>query len=161
MNLLMRFRLNEPEVISENVDEEVIIISFDSGNYYSLNKVGADIWKFIKNGPTVGEVVQRIISRYNGSHRDIENSVKQFMAELEKENLVVADDLKKPENYIADDTGIESNGVRVDINFEAPILHKYTDMADLLLLDPIHQTDDTGWPSMIEDPAHKDNNSDN
>jgi len=161
MNLLMRFRLNEPEVISENVDEEVIIISFDSGNYYSLNKVGADIWKFIKNGPTVGEVVQRIGSRYNGGHREIENSVNRFIAELEKENLIVSHEVKEAEKSKEDNTGIESSDALLNVNFEAPVLHKYTDMADLLLLDPIHQTDDTGWPSMIEDPAHKDNNSDN
>jgi hypothetical protein len=26
------------------------------------------------------------------------------------------------------------------------VLQKYTDMADLLLLDPIHEVDEQGWP---------------
>lgn len=30
--------------------------------------------------------------------------------------------------------------------FVRPILQKYTDMADLLLLDPIHEVDEQGWP---------------
>ncbi len=30
--------------------------------------------------------------------------------------------------------------------FEAPVLESYSDMQDLLLLDPIHDVDDAGWP---------------
>jgi hypothetical protein len=31
-------------------------------------------------------------------------------------------------------------------HFVAPCLHKYTDMQELLLIDPIHDVDDYGWP---------------
>jgi hypothetical protein len=37
--------------------------------------------------------------------------------------------------------------------FVAPVLHKHTDMQDLLLLDPIHEVDETGWPSVKKDAA--------
>jgi hypothetical protein len=36
----------------------------------------------------------------------------------------------------------------IEGKFEAPVLQKYTDMQDLLLLDPIHDTDETGWPNI-------------
>jgi hypothetical protein len=32
--------------------------------------------------------------------------------------------------------------------YAAPTLQKHTDMQDLLLLDPIHEVDETGWPSV-------------
>ena len=35
--------------------------------------------------------------------------------------------------------------------FDAPRLERYTDMQDLVLLDPVHQVDDTGWPRTKED----------
>ena len=35
--------------------------------------------------------------------------------------------------------------------FETPVLEKYTDMAELLLLDPIHDVDATGWPHPAPD----------
>ena len=47
------------------------------------------------------------------------------------------------------DPGIER------LSFEAPILHKYTDMQDLLLLDPIHEVDEAGWPSVKPDSPHE------
>lgn len=37
------------------------------------------------------------------------------------------------------------------LHFEEPIFHKYTDMEDLLLLDPIHDVDETGWPKPHQD----------
>ena len=30
--------------------------------------------------------------------------------------------------------------------YEPPQLEKYTDMQDLVLLDPVHEVDATGWP---------------
>ena len=38
-------------------------------------------------------------------------------------------------------------------DFQEPALQKYTDMEDLLLLDPIHEVDDTGWPNPKPDEA--------
>ena len=46
---------------------------------------------------------------------------------------------------------IDSTGEKLP--FEAPVLYTYTDMAELLLLDPIHDVDETGWPK----PASEEN----
>jgi len=32
--------------------------------------------------------------------------------------------------------------------FTKPELHKFTDMQDLLLFDPIHEVDESGWPNV-------------
>jgi hypothetical protein len=32
------------------------------------------------------------------------------------------------------------------------LLNKYSDMQELLLLDPIHDVDDAGWPKPNPDP---------
>jgi len=37
---------------------------------------------------------------------------------------------------------VSSNG-----EFRAPVLNVYADMKDLLLLDPIHDVDEVGWPT--------------
>ena len=64
------------------------------------------------------------------------------MAKLQMENLVTSVDC------LADVTpsAIE-NAVAVKQPFEAPILNKYNDMQELLLLDPIHDVDEAGWPN--------------
>ena len=34
--------------------------------------------------------------------------------------------------------------------FDVPVLIAYTDMQDLLLADPIHDYDETGWPARVD-----------
>ncbi len=52
----------------------------------------------------------------------------------------------------ADGAGLDSSGNAVSTDesktpFQIPVLDVYSDMQDLLLLDPIHDVDETGWPT--------------
>jgi len=151
MNSLLRFRINRPTVVHATIDNEVIIIALDTGNYYSLDKVGADIWGFVELGATVGKILEGITHRYEGSRVDIENAVRQLIAELQQENLVVPDETKEPESIRGLEVRVEAKSETERPSFEAPIVHKYTDMQQLLLLDPIGDVDETGWPSVTPD----------
>ena len=37
--------------------------------------------------------------------------------------------------------------------FVAPKLETYTDMQDIILLDPVHKVDSRGWPHAAETPS--------
>jgi len=145
------FRVNNPNVIQEIIDGEVVIINLDNGNYYSLANVGADIWSLIESGAAVSEVVDRIRQRYEGDHVDIEDAVNRFVAELQRQALIVPTGAKEPEDIKGPDMQVETGADTVRPLFEAPVLHTYTDMQDLLLLDPIHEVDETGWPNINPD----------
>jgi hypothetical protein len=148
MNSGTRFRINGPRIIHETIEEEVVIINLDNGNYYSLDKVGAYIWAFVESGATVGEIAEAITYRCEGGRAVIENAVNQLIAELQQEDLVVLDTAKEHESIMAQ---VETDPETEKLSFEAPILHKYTDMQDLLLLDPIHEVDEAGWPTVKPD----------
>jgi hypothetical protein len=139
------FRINIPKISHETIDGETVIINLDSGNYYSLIGVGADIWRFIESGVTVSDIIEVINHQYEGAH--LENDINRFIAELQEEGLVVQDKEMRPENKGGIDIRIETKPDEKRPIFEAPILNKYTDMQDLLLLDPIHEVDETGWPT--------------
>ena len=66
MELSMRFRIDTPRVIHETIDDEVVIIDFDSGSYYSLDKAGAVIWGFIERGASLGGIIEGVTNRYQG-----------------------------------------------------------------------------------------------
>ena len=142
----MRFRINKPSVVYEKFDDELVLINLDSGNYYSFEKVGADIWGFIQSGASENEIIEKISHRYAGSLLTIEDAVKKFLRELKEEGLIVPDETqeaessKKPHNQ--NTIGSETK----KINFESPVLSKFTNMQDFLLVDPIHEIDYTDWP---------------
>ena len=151
MTLSVSFRVNSPKVIQETIDGEVVIVNLDNGNYYSLDNVGTDIWSLIESGAAVAEIVDGITQRYEGNHIDVENAVNQFVAELQQEALIVPDGAKEPEGITGLDMQVKTGADTERLRFEVPILHTYTDMQDLLLLDPIHEVDETGWPNVKPD----------
>jgi hypothetical protein len=46
---------------------------------------------------------------------------------------------------------VPGDDVQGELPFVAPVLDKYTDMQELLLLDPIHEVDASGWPKLPDD----------
>ena len=149
--LSMHFKMNTPKVVHEGFDDnEVVIINLDSGSYYSLDKIGAEIWMLIESGASIGEIIECINCSYESGELNIENSVSRFVEELREENLIVPDTEKTDGKPAAgENTKSKAGGAR--LSFQEPVLQKYTDMQDLLLLDPIHEVDETGWPKNKED----------
>jgi len=149
MGSLSRFKINEQQVIQETIEGEAVIVNLVSGNYYSLDKVGADVWGNIENGKSVEEILEVIPRLYRGDPAVMETSVKSLIDDLVKEDLIVPDasaDEGSPQSPAA--STAETQAVE---EFEAPVLKKYSDMQDLLLLDPIHEVDEGGWPNVKPD----------
>jgi len=142
----LRYRINRPEVISETIDGETIVVDFVTGNYYSLDQTGATIWKLIEDSATVGEMVETLWAQYSAGRETIEGAVAELLSQLEKEQLIVADGTGRTEDVRETMATAAEEICSVRSAFEAPALHKYTDMQELLLLDPIHEVDDAGWP---------------
>jgi hypothetical protein len=151
VNASTRFRVNRPQVVHETIDNEVVLIDFDTGNYYSLDRVGADIWGFVESGATLRQIVDGIACRYDGDHGNMEAAVHQLLAELLQENLVVPEETGEAEDTENHAAQGEAGHQTENPGFEVPFLQKYSDMQELLLLDPIHEVDETGWPGIKQD----------
>ena len=143
-----RFRVNTPTVTHETIDGEAVIINLDSGNYYSLVEAGSLIWALVDRGASASEVHELLQQSYQGDATDIDRGVQELLAQLQQENLIVPVD----EAAAADlaDVLPSSNGHEKP-SFNAPSLNKFSDMQELLLLDPIHDVDEAGWPKPVPD----------
>ena len=146
MDLMKRFRINSPKVVHDSIDNEVIIIEFDSGNYYSLNQSGSDIWKLIHEESSIKEIFDNLSAKYQTNNHSIEEKLWPFLNELKDENLII--EIENEDQKTSKKLSIkQNNNKKTDkSDFEIPILQKYSDMQDLLLLDPIHEVDEKGWP---------------
>lgn len=154
MNTNGRIKINVPQIVHETIDGETVILDLDKGNYYSLVGIGADIWGFMENDATMGSIIEKISNNYQGERGDIDVAINKFVSELMQEGLVIPDNENNPGNeessHVQVQTGLKENKP----GFEAPKLNKYTDMQDLLLLDPIHEVDDKkGWPTINPDTS--------
>jgi Coenzyme PQQ synthesis protein D (PqqD) len=142
-SLSRTYRVNAPQVLHEAFEDETVLINLDSGNYYSFSGSGALIWDCIVRGASIGSVIENLQERF-GTRDGIAPGVDDFVSELVKENLIVEDSSSAAKN-------VEEARAKVfkPAQFERPVLQKYSDMQDLLLLDPIHEVDEMGWPHAL------------
>jgi len=138
MALSACYRVNSPSVINDTIDNESVIINLSDGFYYSLDDVGSVIWEAVSQRHSVDDVVRQIKNQYQGDAGEIEACVHDLITELEKEQLIV------PDNHDGSLVVLDSN--QEPRPFAKPVLNKFGDMQDLLLLDPIHEVDEKGWP---------------
>ena len=131
-----RYEVNRPEVVDESVDGEVLIVHLGTGNYYSARGSGEAIWQLFAAGSTLSEVLAAI----NGSApaADASTAVERFLGTLREEELLRPRSAEAPPVGSAEPLSA----------FSEPLLEKYTDMQELLLLDPIHDVEETGWPNV-------------
>ena len=143
-DLYVSHGINTPRVVRQTIDAETIIIDFDSGAYFSADSVGAVIWERVAQNASVNDIVRALTQRYAGDRADIEQGVEQFLIELQRESLIAPLD-GAPSAPRATPAMPDPNLAERPA-FQVPSLLKYTDMQDLLLLDPIHEVDEQGWP---------------
>lgn len=131
-HLSTRFALNSANLITELFEDEMVAVDVDSGRYFSLNLTGATVFGLLAAGRELGAVSAMVGS-----------AVGEYVAAFAE--MLVAEGLLRPHGDTPSVIAVpvpEAPGALLD----PPELTAYTDMQDLLLLDPIHDVDAAGWP---------------
>lgn len=131
------FRINEPSVISEALDGELVLVHFESGCYYSIRGVGADICQLLTAGWSLEHVSERMVQHFEKVGGKIEADIHSFVKGLVGEQLLIATSAPQVAPKVVSIVSTE---------YLPPTFEKFDDMADQLLLDPIHDIGETGWP---------------
>ncbi|HXJ78358.1 MAG TPA: PqqD family protein [Candidatus Methylomirabilis sp.] len=135
------FRINTLPFAHQVIEGEVVIVNVDDGTYYSLRDTGADVWMLLEGGASVREVADELGRRYQADPAEIRAGVEHLLTELVRERIVSPEPDGTPSRH-----AVPTSSDPAKAAFTRPALERFTDMKDLLLLDPIHEGGDTGWP---------------
>lgn len=132
----MHYQLNSPPCIAELVDGEYVVINLDSGKYYNIVGLGAQVFQYL----TLGVSVSALLSAMS-EDSSFSLQLDQFISQAVDEGLLKAalidETSELPKPVLDNALGIETLAINV-----------YTDMQELLVLDPIHEVDEAqGWPN--------------
>lgn len=142
-----RFRTNSPPVVHETVEGETIVVNLDTGSYYDLNELGGSILGLLNQGMTVAELTSLVAGTYGLDVADAGRAVEGFATQLVAEQLLVPSG--SADEYPASSWQAPGDAPELPAGYSEPALNKYTDMQELLLLDPVHEVDEAGWPSKV------------
>jgi len=141
----IRVVVNSPSVVSEVIEGEAVIMNLATGRYYSCLGVGGEIWSLIEGGATKARIHQDILARYAVEPATLESAFEAFLSDMKEHHLVRIEAV--PESgTVAETQAEEAEATPSKAPFQMPTLNVHSDMEDLLLLDPIHDVDETGWP---------------
>lgn len=135
------YRLNAPACIAEAVEDDLIIINLDSGCYYNIRHQTVAVWHALTQGVTPAELLKA--NDWGGELQDRFKTHIQFLLDeglLVPNDESVANTTKQVHAPKIDLAGADNT----DQLFHADV---FTDMQEMLLLDPIHDADaNVGWP---------------
>lgn len=78
--------------VSSDLAGEAVILSLESGDYYGLDEVGAQIWQLIKQPRSVAEIRDLITAEYDVDSTQCERDIIDFFRELLESGLVEVED---------------------------------------------------------------------
>jgi hypothetical protein len=129
-------KIQQPKVSHQCIDGEVVIINLENGSYYSLLDLGARLWELIAAGWGRAELLELVRRTYPDA--PAEDATAAFLDELVREGLVSDSPGQSPLP--------SGEPLPLPATFAAPRIETFTDLQELLMLDPIHEVDAAGWP---------------
>lgn len=134
-----RYSVFDNNIISDVFGEEVVLVNLESGVYYSLRGSATQIWIRLFNQYSISEIVSELKHIYQVVEVDLVKDTNQFIAELiELKVIKLSTDIEsKSIEFVSSDMLKEYN---------PPVVETFSDMQEILLLDPVHDVDKAGWP---------------
>lgn len=82
-------RISE-NAIARMIDDEMVILDMESGDYFALNETGVRMWNAITAGESIDAAVAAITKEFSGAtESEIEADLEALVAELRAAGLVV------------------------------------------------------------------------
>jgi hypothetical protein len=135
----VRYCVDKSKVTDDRLEDEVIIINTATGCYYSGSGTAADVWSLVSQGASVAEAAQDLAAAYSCTEQTVLPDVSKCIDFLVDRGLLRLTDLSVPAPELRLPPSIRRE-------WTAPAFDEYTDMWDLIKLDPIHEADEIGWP---------------
>ena len=137
--------LNLENTSWERIDGEIIVISYNTGKYYSVNKQGSDLLYLIemKVKRELWFEILKLNFQNFAENTETTQKIDEFVEKCLNEKLLISgvtniERVELPNDYTRD-------------NWESPELRIFDDLTDILLIDPVHDTSLEGWPNLKND----------
>jgi len=135
----LRYNIFDNNIISDVFGEEVVLVNLESGVYYSLRYSAAQIWIRLINQYSPTEIFADLIQIYKVDENDLISDINLFFTQL-LEVKIIKNTLETEKK------SIKFNSKEILVPYTSPVLETFSDMQEILLLDPVHDVDKAGWP---------------
>ena len=135
--------INEQKVYADYAEGQYIVLNHVTGDYYSFDRASSAVLGALLSGADESSVTAAFLEKY-GPDCGAAPAVAKFVAELLEAGIIAA---AAGEAIPAAEAGAAHIGEIADKTMPELGFEAFSDVADLLLMDPIHEVDEEmGWP---------------
>ena len=124
------------QIVADDFDDEMVLIDVQKGLYFSMRGSARVIWKAFKDPQSCSDLQAQLAQHYT------DDEVRQLQQAIEKmveHELLIPCSASKPAAPLAHSFS--------GLAFVPPAVDVFTDMAELIAIDPVHEVDEAaGWP---------------
>jgi len=77
-----------PEVLSQEVDGETVLLDLQSESYFGLDEVGTRIWQLLSDGSSLQAVFDILLEEYEVDEKQLEQDMQGHVAQLVEAGLI-------------------------------------------------------------------------
>ena len=79
------------DIVFNAIDDEIVMLSIENGEYYGLDAIGSRVWKLIENPVSFEYITSELIQEFNVSESTCIKDVSEFLISLKEKNLIILD----------------------------------------------------------------------
>lgn len=77
-----------PDVLSQNVSGETVLLDLKGENYFGLDEVGTRIWQLLQEDGNLQSVLEKMLEEYNVTEDQIGMDIEQLITNLNEAGLI-------------------------------------------------------------------------
>jgi len=75
-------------MVASKIDNEIVMMSVENGEYYGLDEVGSRIWELIEKPIVVEELIITLIDEFEVEREHCESDTFEFLEDLNSKKLL-------------------------------------------------------------------------
>lgn len=129
------------DIVSEDFDGEFVVLDLGSGRYYSMDAAASALWRAITAGVSMQALADAVDSAAPASTGITAQDIHDYAEQLVAYGCLARSDV--PGTVPLD----PATAAALKAGAGPPKLEMFTDLADLIMADPIHDVEEAvGWP---------------
>ncbi len=83
--------IKRPErFVETDIDDEVVVMDLDSGNFFSLKDTALEIWRLVDGSRTSADIVAEIAAAYDLTESELAADIAAFLDQAQAAGLLEA-----------------------------------------------------------------------
>lgn len=142
------YQIDHSRIMFEQFEDETVLVNTENGYYYSLSASGTEVLRLLQEGCKSGDLPRWLFGDADISQQQTP-LIEDFVRQLIGEGILMERSSNNP-NRLPEVP--PEPACAPPIPFEPPVLERFEEVRDLLMIDPVHQVDqDYGWPKAKQD----------